>query len=272
MRRAWWLSLGFVGLVACFDEDGDGLGNGAEKRLGTDPAQADSDGDGLSDGAEADEHATDPMLPDSDGDGYRDGDEVLEGADPLDEDDRIYTGGWPYNPNKDDLEDPGWNGDSKAGDPMPRFVWLDQFGEEVDFYDFGGQGKPIVLDISGVWCYYCREMAKWLEGRDSTYGSNFYPEVVEMVNNGDILWVTALDADAQQRPAELEDAEEWAEDYENPAVAVLVDEDQELQSFLNITGYPTVVLIEEDMTIALNPPNYTFVFDELLERREDGEL
>ena len=66
----------------------------------------DRDDDGLSD---ADEKAlgTDPDVPDSDGDGYLDGDEVTEGSDPLDPDSWIYVGGWPYNRNKDAIDDPG---------------------------------------------------------------------------------------------------------------------------------------------------------------------
>ncbi len=58
------------------DTDGDGLKDGVEKQLGTDPTKPDTDGDGLKDGDEITTTKTDPLKPDTDGDGLKDGDEV----------------------------------------------------------------------------------------------------------------------------------------------------------------------------------------------------
>ncbi len=93
------------------DSDGDGLSNGQENRLGTDPFNPDTDGDRLQDGEEVfgtgsgypsdpllpdtdfdtlgdyDEvrlYRTDPRSPDTDGGTVRDGDEVRRGTNPLD--------------------------------------------------------------------------------------------------------------------------------------------------------------------------------------------
>lgn len=99
--------------VAC-DQDGDGLSNGDEATVGTDPTNPDTDGDGINDGNEVtigsdpldpcdpnlgspqcdqdgdgltnSEEAivgTDPTNPDSDGDGVTDGEEVNGTDDPL---------------------------------------------------------------------------------------------------------------------------------------------------------------------------------------------
>ena len=69
------------------DRDGDGLTNGEEQVLGTDPDNPDSDDDGLGDGFEVNTLGTDPLDSDSDGDGL---DDYLEnnvtGTDPLDSD------------------------------------------------------------------------------------------------------------------------------------------------------------------------------------------
>jgi len=275
MRRVLGLSLGLLALTGCFDADEDGLSNGEEKKLGSDPEKADSDGDGLNDGDEAEKYMTDPTKADSDGDGYGDGDEIAQGVSPIDADEKIYEGGWPFNPNKDDIEDPGWDGPSKKGDPFPRLAWTDQFGDTVDFYDFADQGKPIILDTSGVWCYYCNEMAKWLEGENSSvYTSSFHPDVRDMVNNGEVYWITAIDAgkSGQSDKPVAADVENWAEKYSNPNVPVLLDADQQLRGFVKLNGWPSLILIEDDMEIGLNPSNYEYVFIELEKRKQNGDL
>ena len=65
------------------DDDHDGLSNGEEMVLGTDPLDADSDDDGVVDGDEANptddtdgDGTINPLDPDSDGDGILDGTEV----------------------------------------------------------------------------------------------------------------------------------------------------------------------------------------------------
>jgi hypothetical protein len=68
------------------DSDDDGLPDGEEIAIGTDPFDADTDDDGLSDGDEVNVHGTDPLDPDTDDDGLSDGLEVALGLDPLDPD------------------------------------------------------------------------------------------------------------------------------------------------------------------------------------------
>ena len=66
------------------DSDDDGVNDGEEIDAGTNPTSDDSDNDGLSDGDEID-FGTNPLLADTDGDGVNDGTEVHFGFDPLDE-------------------------------------------------------------------------------------------------------------------------------------------------------------------------------------------
>jgi outer membrane protein OmpA-like peptidoglycan-associated protein len=69
---------------ANFDDDKDGLTNGEEAKIGTDPDNPDTDGDGLTDGEEVKTYRTDPLKADTDGDGLKDGEEVKNyKTDPL---------------------------------------------------------------------------------------------------------------------------------------------------------------------------------------------
>ena len=68
----------YFGSSASDDDDNDGLTNGEEQSLGSNPGLADTDGDGLKDGEEVHRYKTDPLKTDSDGDGLSDGDEVFK--------------------------------------------------------------------------------------------------------------------------------------------------------------------------------------------------
>lgn len=65
------------------DTDGDGILDGEEIKKGANPSLMDTDNDGLSDHEEIFKHKTNPNNKDTDGDGYSDGDEVKKGYNPL---------------------------------------------------------------------------------------------------------------------------------------------------------------------------------------------
>lgn len=253
------------------DADGDGLNAAEEAKFGTDPDVADTDEDGLDDGEEF-ELGTDGTEADSDGDGYSDGAEVAEETDPADSDSRIYVGYWPYNMDKDAIEDPGYEDRAKEGETFARFTGPDQFQDVVDIYDFAYQGKPIIVDLSGIWCYYCNEMAAWLEGDPSIWDDyrssyDWVDGIPEMIENGDIYWITILDQDANYGTVGNRDLQQWYNAYPNPAIPILADEEQVMAAYTNVYGYPTVLVIGEDMTIEnYNRRDYTsalqYVWDE----------
>lgn len=232
--------------------------------MGTDPNNADSDGDGLSDSEELD-LGTDPTSDDSDGDGYLDQWEVAEGSDPADDSSLIYAGGWPYNPDKDDMPE----SDSSRARPYelsPRFVLQDQYGEEVDLYDFAGQGKYLILDLSGDWCGYCHEIAKLLDHKASyfdQYASDYewITTIPEAVEAGDIYWITALDANASGRAPDASTVEGWFNRYPHEKIPVLLDSEGVITDWFRPSGYPTMVLLDENMEVASMSSNYFNVLD-----------
>lgn len=215
---------------ACSSED-----PGGEHDCNVDP-----DADHLTD-CEEQALGTDPTKADTDGDSYLDGDEVLEAKDPLDPASRIYTGYWPYLRDKSQITDPGFGEAVGVNARIPRLIALDQFGEEVDLYDFAGQGKPVVIDLSAVWCDACKELARWLEGEPSNLGmpAELDP-VVARVANGEVFWVTVLFEDAIGNPAELTEVKNWADSFPNAKVAVLVDDNRKLRDWFFPGAMPSV--------------------------------
>ncbi len=178
--RPWWLAAGLAAalvFVGCpnGDDDEDGLTNGEEEDLGTDPENADTDGDGLTDGEEVNDYGTDPTEADTDGDGLDDGTEIDAGTDPNAEDtdgdgwtdgdewesnfdpndpeDTPYTGGYGRDDcyadwEKGSLETTG-GGVLSVGDVMEDWVFVDQYGEHVHMRDFCN--RVIFLETGAEW-------------------------------------------------------------------------------------------------------------------------
>ena len=241
-------------LIACGDTDKDGLTNAEESELGTDPESSDSDGDGLNDFEEANELGTDPTLKDSDGDGYWDSWELTEGTDPTDAESKIYIGGWPYQPNKEEGASPE-EADLSVGASLARVKLLDQFGQEVDLYDFSKQGKLTIIDVSAIWCPPCNGFASWLSGQGDDYGfGSEYPTLAEKVHNGQVQWITVLGEDNQGNIPDVNDLAAWYEDYPDPNIPVLADTSDSLfkMNYLD-GGWPTMFLLDGNMDIGMVP-------------------
>ena len=173
--------------------------------FGSDPEKIDSDDDGLTDAEEFD-YSSDPNSSDGDGDGYLDLWEVNEGSDPADANDRIYAGNWYHTIriktpttlllSVGTTPDLGVNA-MDEGAPCMRSEMLDQFGDQVDLYDFAGQGKYIAIDISAMWCPPCKDLADAIAKGDSSAG---WGKIPDLVHNGDIYWITILENNDYELP------------------------------------------------------------------------
>jgi thiol-disulfide isomerase/thioredoxin len=232
------------------DTDGDGLTDAEEEELGTDPENEDSDGDGLSDGEEED-IGSDPNDTDSDGDGYPDGAEVEAGSDPTDENDKLYTGGWPYQPDKDSFNAPATAAETSAamGEKMYRAILMDQFGDMVDLYDFAGHGKHIVIDVSAMWCPPCNDIADIIATNGSGLGS-----IPQKVHDGEIYWITVLGENDNGRIPSQEDLYSWYQQYPDDNVPVLADTEARdfVYNYLG-EGWPTILVFDENFEYVAGP-------------------
>ncbi|MEQ1565461.1 MAG: hypothetical protein ABMA64_07480 [Myxococcota bacterium] len=247
------------------DADGDGLSDAREAELGTDPSRRDTDGDGLTDWEDL-RYRCDPLVIDTDADGYTDRDEVVEAHDPSDPADRTYAGNWPYNPNKDQLIDPGWDSDPKRVERFPRLIGLDQFGDELDLYDFAGD-VPVMIDLATPWCGPCNDLAQWLEGRP-TWVDQDYPELApvrDAVMAGELRWITLMDTnEAGLGPPGLATLELWYEEYPNPQLPLMIDTDLAMYGYI-YNGWPSLALLDADLAPVSVPADYSVALFEALE-------
>jgi hypothetical protein len=194
-----------------------------------------------------------PIDPeeDSDGDGYTDLQETHAGTDPLDPESVIYQGGWPYNMDKDALEDPGWESPPMEGSRMPRWRAIDQYGDTFDLYDLAGHGRKIVLDVGTWFCMPCKAMAQYFSDGDASVMDEFawwnprYNGVLEMINQEEIYWVTVLFSGSA--PVSQDDVTRWHDTFPNHHVLVLGDQDLRLREYLSVVAMPHIDVLDKNM-------------------------
>jgi thiol-disulfide isomerase/thioredoxin len=221
-----------------------------EKEEGSDEAwlAADDDGDGLANGEE-EEIGTDPASADSDGDGYQDPWEVTEGSDPTDAEDVIYQGGWPYQPDKDSFEDADNTVEDTpwVGMKVPRIQGWDQYGDMVDLYDFAGIDRPLLIDISAYWCGPCKAMSAYITGGADDYGwSEYFPSLPGLIEDGSIQWITFLAENNSWGTPDEDTVANWDEYFPSEHIPVLADDGTYIETVL---WFPTFILIDQDMMI-----------------------
>ena len=195
-------------------------------------------------------------------------------------DDVIYEGGWPYNTDKDSIDGTPLGERIRVDDTMGRFIGFDQHGDEVDLYDFAGQGRPIMLDTSALDCGPCQGLALWVSGAWSTgefsewmTGSasslNAWDVVPEAVENGDIYWITIMYQSYQTgAPTGENGVASWEADFPHENIPILttnqdgsdtsyegddgVSYGSDWQAQVNCNFYPFVTLFDEDLALVKN--------------------
>ena len=199
-----------------------------------------------------------------------------------------YFGGWPVNPNKDKIQSPSLEGDCKSdlkevlcpcssnedcksgkcfssprvgqyclpgpGTIFPQFKLMDQFGEEVDLYDFAGHGKLIVIEMSTAWCAPCQKLAEWLIGdnlsvTEHRWWKEEYNIIKELINEQKIFFINIQVQDSYRTPSSLESLEDWYNRYPDEHIPLLADSDYSVRDWVRVSGYPSVIVLNEKMEV-----------------------
>lgn len=168
--------------------------------------------------------------------------------------------GWPSNPSKDSIPDPGWDSVPGVGTVMPNFTAIDQYGQETELYDFAGQGVPVVIDVGTWFCEPCKALAYYLSTGDPSpfyedndedgkvdflWWNESYEIVYDMVQNGELIWITVLYSLGD--PVSPEDVFLWHEEWPSPYIPVLADTTLQLQEYLDVGAMPRIDVLNENM-------------------------
>ncbi|MBC8409880.1 MAG: TlpA family protein disulfide reductase [Rhodobacteraceae bacterium] len=127
-----------------------------------------------------------------------------------------------------------------VGDHPCNFSLINQHGVTVNLYDF--YEKIIVVDLSVMWCAPCQQMAQAADRIVLEYG------------NENVEWLTLLIEDNSGNPPDQEDTMLWATQNNITGHVLasdrsIIDNTPELTTGYPITGWPTFVVIDDEMVL-----------------------
>ena len=136
---------------------------------------------------------------------------------------------WPRNPDKDELGDPDTTGKyPEVGAEIPRLVTRDQFGNEVDLYDFYEADRPVLIQL----VYpdsreVSHDLGKLLAGKDGPLSDGPLSRLPEAVEDGDIWFIRVVGWSRLGSGIDptYEDIEHWNSLYPQDGSPLLLDTD-----------------------------------------------
>lgn len=134
-----------------------------------------------------------------------------------------------------------WDECSQQIDDNPcNFSLKNQHGADVELYDY--YGKVIIVDLSTMWCGPCASMAQSADPIVAEYGSE------------NLEWLTVIIEDEQGSPPDHDDLNRWAlahglEGHILAGSRDLIATDPELKTGYPVAGWPTFVVIDQEMVL-----------------------
>lgn len=147
-----------------------------------------------------------------------------------------------------------FDGALAEGDLMFRHNAKDQHKDKVDLGDFAMQEASMIIDVSAGWCGPCRATSDWLaHGAEAdAYGYEpIYGSIRTAIRKGDMFWITVLAEGDSGAVSTWEDIKAWDDEYPNPNIPVLMDDDSEmLDAIVGATGFfPSAMVVNQKMKV-----------------------
>ena len=160
-----------------------------------------------------------------------------------------------------------------VGDTFPHFKAIDQFGQEVDIYDFANdENKYIVIEMGTAWCSPCHMLSSWLswdedEIKKTPIWRKEYDFIYDLIKSNKIYFITILYEDEFRDTATYDTAYEWYNTYPDEKIPILIDENKLLHSIIRPTGIPAISIISPDMKVeVLETRGLNTAFDYIVEK------